>query len=147
MLVSVLMCVYKEDSEYLSQAIESILNQSYNDFEFIIVGDSPDSDRERVFSLIEEFAKRDSRIYFVQNKTNIGLPRSLNKGLKFCHGKYIARMDADDISYVNRLEEQVKFMETNPNILASGAWADFIDEKNNRAGRGLRYYTNPRKIK
>lgn len=147
MLVSVLMSVYKEDSNYIRQAIDSILNQSYKDFEFVIVGDSPDSDRERVFALIDEYAKKDSRIVFIRNKENIGLPRSLNKGLAVCQGKYVARMDADDISFENRLEEQVKYMESNPNILASGAWADFIDKKGNKISSGLRYESNPQRVK
>lgn len=131
MLVSVLMSVYNEDSQYIRESISSILNQTFKDFEFIIVGDSTESERNRVFSLIEEYASIDNRIIFVPNQTNMGLTKSLNIGLKYCSGKYIARMDADDISVLDRLEKQVCFMERNPKILASSAWFQFINKDGN----------------
>lgn len=128
MLVSVLMSVYKEPSMYIRAAISSILNQTFTDFEFVIVGDSPESDRDRVFGIIEEYASHDCRIVFIPNVENIGLTKSLNIGLDFCKGKYIARMDADDISLPTRLEKQVQFMETNSQVLASSSWIQYIDE-------------------
>lgn len=147
MLVSVLMSVYKEETRFLREAIESILNQTYKDFEFVIVGDSPQSDRERVFSVVEEYASKDSRIKFYPNEHNIGLPKSLNAGLSRCNGKYIARMDADDISVPERLEKQVAFMEANPHILASGAWFEYIDEEGNRSGNVVRHIDSPEQIR
>ena len=139
MLVSVLMSVYKEKTTYLREAIESILNQTYTDFEFVIVGDTPLSDRERKFGVIEEYASKDSRIKFYPNENNIGLTKSLNVGLSHCSGKYIARMDADDISVPTRLEKQVVFMESNPKILASSAWFEFIDEGGKHSGSIIRH--------
>ena len=139
MLVSVLMSVYKETTTYLREAIESILNQTYTDFEFVIVGDTPLSDRERIFGVVEEYASMDSRIKFYPNENNIGLTKSLNVGLSHCSGKYIARMDADDISVPTRLEKQVVFMESNPKILASSAWFEFIDEEGKHSGNIIRH--------
>ena len=134
MLVSVLMSVYKEEEKYLREAIESILNQTYRDFEFIIVGDTPQQDRERMFPIVEEYAQKDKRIKFYPNEENIGLPKSLNAGLSHCSGKYIARMDADDISVATRLEKQVAFMESHSDVLASSAWLELIDEEGKLSG-------------
>lgn len=147
MQVSVLMSVCKEETRFLREAIESILNQTYRDFEFVIVGDSPQSDRERVFSVVEEYASKDSRIKFFPNDSNIGLTKSLNVGLKHCTGKYIARMDADDISVPERLEKQVAFMEANPHILASGAWFEFIDENGVHLGDIIRHIESSDQIR
>lgn len=122
------MSVYKEETRYIRESIDSILNQTYKDFEFIIVGDTPQPDRDRVFSIIEEYSSKDTRIKFIPNETNLGLTKSLNVGLSYCKGKYIARMDADDISLPTRLEKQVAFMDANPDVLASGAWLDLINE-------------------
>lgn len=138
-MISVLMSVYKEETKFLCEAIESILNQTYRDFEFVIVGDTPLSDRERVFGVIREYALKDRRIKFFPNENNIGLTKSLNVGLSHCSGKYIARMDADDISVPTRLEKQVVFMESNPKILASSAWFEFIDEEGKHSGNIIRH--------
>lgn len=147
MVVSVLMCVYKERIEFLRKSIESILNQTYKDFEFVIVGDSPLSDRNRVFSVVKEYASKDYRIKFFPNDDNIGLTKSLNIGLSHCCGKYIARMDADDISFPARLEKQIVFMEANPSILSSGTWFECIDEKGEKTGKIIKHITDPRLIR
>lgn len=112
------MSVYKPN-KYLTEAISSILNQTYEDFEFIIVDDGNDN-------LILPFD--DYRIKVIKNEKNIGLTKSLNLALKEAKGKYIARMDADDVSYPTRLEEQVKFLDKNPNHILVGTWAEIIDE-------------------
>lgn len=148
MLVSVLMSVYKEDSRYIRESIESVLNQTFTDFEFIIVGDTPETDRDRVFRIIQEYAEKDKRIIFVPNKLNIGLTKSLNIGLRYCKGRYIARMDADDICVPERLEKQVIFMESNPQILASSAWLQLID-KNGKFidGKVVKYNANSKELR
>ena len=108
--VTVLMPVYNCE-KYLRESIESILNQTFKDFEFLIINDgSSDKSAE----IVESY--NDNRINFVQNEKNIGLAASLNRGLDIAKGEYIARMDADDISLPERLEKQVRFMETNPQI-------------------------------
>lgn len=102
------MSVYNSE-KYLVEAIESILNQTYTNFEFIIVNDgSIDSSLD----IIQEYMKKDERIVLI-SRDNKGLPHSLNEGIEKAKGKYIARMDADDISLSTRFEEQVKFMEDN----------------------------------
>ena len=128
-LVSVLMSNYKTPVSYLKKSIESILTQSTTDLEFVIVNDGSKDDSRQV---IYEYAQIDSRIVVVENEQNIGLPRSLNKGIEYCNGEYIARMDTDDICYPDRLEKQVAYMDAHPKCIVSGAWADaFCEDENN----------------
>ena len=121
--VTVIMSVYNGE-KYLREAIESILNQTFNNFKYLIINDgSTDSSQEIILSY------DDPRIVFVENEENIGLTNSLNKGLEIAEGKYIARMDADDISLPNRLKEQVNFMNKNLDVGICGTMAQFIDSK------------------
>ncbi len=120
--ITVLMSVYNGE-RFLSTAIESILNQTYRDFEFIIIDDGS-SDRSR--EIIQ--SHKDQRIRLIYNEENIGLTPSLNKGLKLARGEYIARMDADDVSFPQRLEMQVEFLDHNPEVVLLGAWAEVVDE-------------------
>lgn len=103
--ISVVMAVYKEPVGWICQSINSILDQTFQDFEFIIVNDKPD--REENVQLLNEYAQKDDRIKVITNEKNIGLTKSLNKGISVAIGEYIARMDADDISSPNRFELQV----------------------------------------
>jgi glycosyltransferase involved in cell wall biosynthesis len=116
--VSVIMSVYNGE-QFLRKAIESILNQTFKDFEFIIINDgSTDKTQEIVDSY------KDPRIVVIKNQQNIGLPKSLNKGLEIARGEYIARMDADDISLPDRLEKQVKLLDNHRNIgYVSNNWS------------------------
>ncbi|MDD8048026.1 MAG: glycosyltransferase [Thomasclavelia sp.] len=116
--VSVIMATYKEPIEQLKQSIESILNQSYKDIEFIIILDNPSNQIH--IDLINEYKKNDNRIVFEINDKNQGLTYSLNKGLKLAKGKYIARMDADDISLPTRLQLQLDYLEKNNCDLIGG---------------------------
>lgn len=120
--VTVLMSVYNGE-RFLPQAIDSILTQSYHDFEFLIIDDGS-NDRSR--EIIQSY--NDKRIRLINNRENIGLTASLNKGLELAGGEYIARMDADDVSYPQRLEVQVEFLENNPAVALLGAWAEVVDE-------------------
>lgn len=114
--VTVLMPVYNGEP-YLSKAIESVLNQTFTDFEFLIINDgSTDNSVE----IIESYG--DSRICLIHNKTNAGLVFTLNKGLDLAQGEYIARMDSDDISLPERLERQAELMDRNPAVGISSAW-------------------------
>lgn len=117
-MISVIMSTYKEDERLLRESIESILNQTYRDFEYIIILDYPDNDIHK--SVIEEYALKDNRIHFYINEKNMGLTDSLNRGLSLCHGEYIARMDADDISLPDRLERQMEYLEKNHYDLIGG---------------------------
>lgn len=126
-LVSVLMSVYSESEEWICEAIDSIISQDFRDFEFIIINDNPD--RSELRSILNSYEKQDSRIRIVENAGNIGLTKSLNVGLDLCVGKYIARMDADDISMSTRLQKQVDFMEKYSNIGVCGSWARLFGDK------------------
>ncbi|BAZ09729.1 glycosyl transferase family protein [Calothrix sp. NIES-4071] len=126
--VTVLMAVYNGE-RYLKEAIESILNQTFQDFEFLIINDgSCDSTREIIKSY------QDSRIRLVENSSNLGLTRSLNKGLKLAEGEFIVRQDADDISEPERLSKQVAFLETHFNVALVGTWYKEIDAWGNLIG-------------
>ena len=111
MSVSVLMPVYNTRRAELQVAIESILDQTYKDFEFIIINDGSTNDAEEVI-----LSYKDDRIKYYKNETNLKLITTLNNGIDLCSGKYIARLDADDYSVPERLEKQVKFMEELPNV-------------------------------
>lgn len=138
--ISVIMAVYN-GMPYLREAVKSILNESYKNFEFIIVNDkSTDSTLKYLESL------KDKRVIIINNPKNLGLARSLNKALKAAKGAYIARMDADDISLPNRLETQIRYLEDNPQVALCGCWAELIDEKGNKIG-AKRYPIKPEKIK
>jgi len=114
--VTVLLPVYNAE-RYLSEAIESILAQTFTDFELLIINDgSTDRSKEVIASF------DDSRIRYFENEKNLRLIQTLNKGLHFSSGKYIARMDADDIAHPQRLEKQVAFMEANLEIGVCGSW-------------------------
>ena len=124
-LVSIIMSTYKEEEIFLRQAIESILNQSYKDFEYIIILDNPDNNLH--IRIIKEYANLDKRIKFYVNEKNMGLTASLNKGLGLAKGKYICRMDADDISINKRIENQKRYLEENNYDLIGGI-SQMIDE-------------------
>ena len=114
--ISVVMSVFNGAS-YLHESIESILNQSYKNFEFIIINDGS---TDETLEIIKSY--KDSRIVLISRK-NKGLIDSLNEAISLAKGEYIARMDADDISYPTRLDEQYTFMEKNADIVVCGAWA------------------------
>ncbi len=109
-LVSVVMPVFNA-ALFLREAIDSILHQTYTNFEFIIINDGSTDDSQEI---IDSF--NDPRITRIRNATNLGLIQSLNLGLKIAKGVYICRMDADDISLPERLEKQIRYLESNPQI-------------------------------
>ena len=117
--VSVLMPAYNAE-KYIGEAIESILNQTFTDFEFIIVNDGSTDNTAKI---IEEYAAKDKRIKFVNNSKNKGLISVLNEGLDLCHGEYIARMDSDDIALPERFAKQVAYMDMHPECGVCGTWA------------------------
>jgi len=119
--ISVLMSVYNGE-RFVTEALKSIYNQTYQDFEVIIVDDcSTDRTSEILLNL------KDSRTCIYKNPENLGLTKSLNIGLKLCRGEYVARMDADDISHPQRFERQIKFLDENPDCLVLGCWYGRID--------------------
>lgn len=127
-MISIIMSTYKEEENLLRESIESILNQTYKDFEFIIILDHPENDLHK--RIIEKYSKIDNRIRFFVNEKNIGLTGSLNRGLSLAKGEYIARMDADDISLPYRLERQLEYIKKNQYDLIGGI-TQMIDEDGN----------------
>ncbi len=128
--ISVIMAVYNGE-KYLKEAVESILNQTFRDFEFLIVDDGS---TDETLKILEEYGERDERIRVIRNSENIGLTKSLNKAIKLAKGKYIARMDADDVSLPERLEKQLAFMEKNPEVGLLGTACYEINSKGEIVG-------------
>jgi glycosyltransferase involved in cell wall biosynthesis len=121
-IISVVMSVYNGE-KYLKAAIDSILKQTYRNFEFIIVNDGSNDKTESII-----LACNDNRIIYIKNSKNLERSRSRNKAIKIAKGKYIAIMDADDISLPTRFEEQVKYMKNNPDVDVCSSWHYFFGE-------------------
>jgi len=129
--VTVLMPVYNSE-KYLQKAIDSILNQTFTDFEFLIINDASTDNTAKIIK-----SYKDLRIKIITNKKNIGITKSLNLGLKISKGKYLARMDADDICLPNRLIKQVTFLDKNIACLLVAARVKTIGRKSDRYSQGL----------
>lgn len=135
--VSVIMPVFNGE-EFLAEAIESILDQTLGDLELIVM--SEHGTNEESLAIVEQF--KDPRIRHVRNETRLGLIASLNEGIRLSRGKYIARMDSDDVSLPSRLEEQLRFMESNPKVGVVGTRVRYIDE-DGKKGAVPRYFWRP----
>lgn len=133
--ISVIMGIYNEQKQYAVKAIDSILNQTEKNIEFIICDDG--SEKE-FYNWLQDFCSKDSRIILLRNEKNLGLSATLNKCLLHVHGKYIARMDGDDISGKSRLERQLEVLEKNPGYSVVGCNVKFIDSKGIWGERKLR---------
>ena len=128
-MISVIMSVYAEPVAWLEASINSVLGQSYDSFEFVIISDNPDN--ADALRLIEQYAERDKRVVHIRNQSNIGLTKSLNKGLSISKGGFIARMDADDIAHPDRFQKQIQFLMNHPDISICSSDARMIDEDDN----------------
>ena len=111
-LVSVLMPAYNA-GHTIARALDSIINQTYKNLEIVIINDHSN---DVTSEILELYMKRDKRIHVYTNQLSSGVAGALNYGLSLCGGKYIARMDADDVSHLNRIEKQVDYMEDNPEV-------------------------------
>lgn len=127
-MVSVLMPAHNAQ-RWLRASVESILCQSYTDFELIMIDDGS---TDQTSEIVREFMEKDGRILMLRNSEKRGVSFSLNRALKQARGRYIARMDADDISLKHRLERQVAFMEANPEIGISSAWMSALNVNEGR---------------
>lgn len=130
-LVSVLMPAYNAE-KYIGQAIESILAQTFIDFELVIIDDAS---TDSTWELIRKYQKLDKRIIALKNKENLKLSHTLNLGIEKSIGRYIARMDADDWSYPDRLEKQYKFLEKNKNVGILGGTMEIMKENGRYLGK------------
>lgn len=124
--LTVLMPIYNGE-RYLRSALESILAQTFTDFELLIIDDgSTDSSR----AICDSYC--DSRMRIVTNERNLGLIATLNRGLDLARGEFVARMDCDDISFPRRLERQIEFMERHPEVGISGTWYEIVSDHGRR---------------
>ncbi|NUN65843.1 glycosyltransferase [Pseudanabaena biceps] len=124
--VTVLMPVYNGD-KYINEAIDSILNQTFTDFELLIIDDGS---TDKSLEIIKSYP--DPRIRLIRNLVNLGISKSLNIGLAESLGDYVARMDSDDISLPNRLQKQIEFLNQNPDVIVLGSYIEFIDTHGNK---------------
>lgn len=131
--VSVVMPAFNAE-RYIEAAVESILAQTFSDFEFIIVDDgSTDSSP----AIMRRFAAADTRIKVIVNKTNMRFANSANRAISIARGRYIARMDADDISAPERLEKQAAFLDENPDFVVVGSGYDTINAQGRTITRNV----------
>lgn len=122
--ISVVMPVYNGE-KYLKEAIDSIQNQTFSDFELIIINDCSTDGTESII-----MSYKDNRIVYIKNEKNLGVAKSLNKGFDIAKGEYIVRMDADDISFPYRFKKQIEYMDSNPKVgVCGGALIIFGDEE------------------
>lgn len=127
--ISVIMSIYNQKNKIqLDEAVQSILNQTFLDFEFIIYNDGSD---DEVYEFLQEYAHMDNRIVLINNPVNHGLAYSLNSCIDVARGKYLARMDDDDFCALDRLEVQYKYLEEHPEVAFVGSNAKLVDENGN----------------
>ncbi len=133
-VVSVLMPVYNAE-RYVKEAINSILNQTFKDFELVVLNDaSIDASKEIILSF------QDARIRYIENEQNRGLSFSRNRLLSEVRGEYIAWLDADDIAYLTRLEEEYKFLEEHRGYALVASWARLVDSEGKPTGNYIKSY-------
>jgi glycosyltransferase involved in cell wall biosynthesis len=124
---------------YVKSAIDSILSQTLDDFEFIVIDDCSNDTTPNILK-----SCGDARIKVLRNEIRCGLASSLNAGLEVARGKYVARQDADDISLPHRLEEQLRYLMVNPETALLGTWAELIDEKGHLTGEHCPVLQSPK---
>ena len=129
-MISVVLPCHRESAEMFRQALESTLQQTFRDIEIVVVVDGSNSMLEEV---LRRYQEQDERLRFCVNKTNQGLPFSLNRGISLAKGEYIARMDADDISLPERLEKELQYLETNHLDLV-GTYCETISDAGEHVG-------------
>lgn len=129
--ITVLMSVHNGE-RYLRESIDSILEQSYGDFEFLIIDDGSTDETP---AILESYAARDQRVRIHTNTMNLGLTASLNRGLELARGNFIARQDADDISLPMRLDVQRRILEEEPDVVLVSGRIEMIDEEGNITGK------------
>ena len=131
--VSVVIPVHN-GQDYVGQTIESILSQTFRDFELLLLDDASSDGSPSIMK-----GYTDPRIRLVRNEVNIGIARMHNKGIDLARGEYIAMLDHDDVSYPERLARQVAFLEAHPDYALIGTWGELLDERGRRYGKAKKY--------
>ena len=132
-LISVLMPVYNV-APFVSEAIESVLHQTYGNFEFVIVDDSSTDD---TLKICKEYAKKDARIVLIHNEENLKIEGALNKGLQYCHGKFVVRVDGDDAVLPDRFERMKRFLDEHKDFVLIGTSVQLIDADGTFLGKSV----------
>lgn len=139
MRISVIMSVYNEPLNFIDEAIISVLNQTYTNFNFIIVNDNPM--RLELDDYLKCWLKRDNRIHIIKNKMNLGLALSMNKAASYLDSDYLIRMDADDICYPSRFDTIISvIVENNYDLVCSSF--EYIDENGLCIGKSKKQYSD-----
>ncbi|MCI8378495.1 MAG: glycosyltransferase family 2 protein [Lachnospiraceae bacterium] len=141
--VTVFMPVYNAE-RFLGKAIESILNQTYKAFDFLIINDGS---TDNSYKILESYKEKDARITLYENEGNKGVCYTRNRGLDLCHTEYIAFMDADDIAPLNRLEREIAYLDSHPELAGVGGIAQSIDEDGEVISGMFPLFQNPDYIK
>lgn len=131
MKLCVLMATYN-DERYIAAALDSILSQTYGNFELLVVNDGSS---DGTAAILHEYSSKDDRVRTVDCDKNTGLASALNLGLRHTVAELVARMDADDVALPDRLEKQVEYLEAHPEIDVLGTFSEDIDDLGNRTGR------------
>ncbi|MFV5703602.1 glycosyltransferase family 2 protein [Flavobacterium sp. XS2P12] len=129
---------------YLKESIDSVLNQTFTDFDLFVYDDCSTDATEEIIS-----SYKDSRIFYIKNEKNIGVTKTLNKGLDYLlpHYKYVARMDADDWCFSERFEKQLYFMDENPEVIVCGTQGYWLKDMQQNPSEGWTYPVNSSYIK
>ncbi|AFY48356.1 glycosyl transferase [Nostoc sp. PCC 7524] len=138
--ITVIMPVFNGE-KYIQTAIDSILNQTFTDFELIVIDDCS---CDKSLEIIKSY--NDNRIKLLENNTNLGVTKTKNKGIEKSLGEYIAFLDCDDYAYPSRLAEQLEFMESNPDFGMIGSWVEVMDENGVLTGEVWKYVEPAQKI-
>jgi len=138
--ISVILATYNNEA-YIKGSIESVLNQTYQNFELIIIDDASNDLTSEIISKI-----KNKKIKYIRNKKNLGLVKCLNKGLEIAKGEFIARIDGDDVAVRNRFKKQLDFLKARKDIKAVGTFAQEIDEQGNK-GKIIKFPKNSREIR
>jgi len=136
--ISVVMPVYNSE-KYLKESIESVLDQSFDDFEFIIVDDGS---VDNSYNIINEYSKKDDRIVILKNERNLGISETRTRGTKHAKGKYIAIVDADDVCLPSRFEKQYNYLESHNDCGVVGSFIEMFDSDTNKIIGTRKYYEN-----
>ncbi len=140
--VSVLVSVYN-GAKYLREAMDSVLAQTFTDFEFLIVDDCSNDNSP---AILKEYADKDKRLRVITNEFNLGLTKNLNKMIREARGEYLARFDADDVCLPERFKKQVEFLDTYPKVGLVSLWAEIIDGEGKHL-RDLKYPTTDKDLR
>lgn len=123
-LVSVIMATFNEKPQYIEESIGSLINQSYENLEILV---ADDSSNQQTIHTIDKLAGTDERIHIIRDAQRMGFVPALNKAMQECHGEFVARMDGDDISLKDRIEKEVNYLISHPEIDVIGGFMNIID--------------------